>query len=234
MNQKLVEYIKKNLEVGYTKEAIMQALLRAGYDINAAKSHIAYAINFEDKHDENINKRLIISAGILLVVMGVIIVPFVLFYFQFGNKEDSKEVNIVNSKDIERSNEDLNLLNLALIEHNPTICENITNNNTREQCNSIFMDKYINETCDKECQDKKILNQALIRNNISICLGIKNKEVKESCINIFGNKTEETTCDQACEDIKIMNLAIIEQDIGLCLEINDTFIKSQCRDLLDK
>lgn len=243
MNEQLIQYIKKNLEVGYSQEAIFNALLRGGYDADTSRQHMSFVINQRGynaaiqnknvqganvKNYETYNAKPKSSSAKILTITLIIILISVVAFFYFTNDMKVEGAIETNEPDYE-----LDLLNKALIEHDPLICEQITDAAVKEQCKKSLLPES-NEPCDEKCEDTNLLNKALIDRDEKECAGIKNKAVKESCISNFNKTQAEKECNSECQDRNTLNLAIINQDGSLCSQINDSAMKNQCLIMLKK
>ena len=244
MDERIIQYVKRNLDAGYSAEAVMRALIKAGYDRNTAYQYIYNTFSSyrdEDKgypsHAMNTNKKQKSFAKIIFAVLIIAIISYGAYiylpkfaYQILDNKLNDTEIGAGKID----NNEDLSLLNSALIEHDSGICEHILDNTIKEQCRSSFA-LNANETCDNNCQDQKLLNRALIERNSDLCQKIKNKGTKENCMHNFNTaKNNNASCDNSCKDMNLLNLALIEKDDSFCLQINDSSIKIQCQQIFKK
>ena len=237
MNQKLIDYITRNLKSGYKKEAIMRALLKSGYDINTAQQHINYALNSINPDDDNkkINKtkEMHKPKTLLFILFGLVIAAAVLFGVFYHNAENKP----VGAGAVD--NEGVNALNDALIQHDESICEKIKDSSLKQQCKSSFFQYKDNNTCDGECGDKKSLNNALILHDKNLCNNISNQNLKEDCVNSFSRSrnaenSTENVCDEQCQDKNLLNSALIGRNSSVCSQINDSSIKKQCLQIFKK
>ena len=238
MNDKIVEYIRKNLKAGYRKEAIARALLRAGYDIRLINEQMKYALgsrpeehfisNVKQELGSNSEKYFII--GLIAVFAIAISVMGLNYLFNLNIKE--KEVASVNiAQDYGAS---LELLNKALIKNDGAICNEIGDDNLMEQCKNKFA---VNETCDERCKNNKIFNLAIIKNNESLCIGITDEKIRQDCNNVFDNlfvNETEKICNEACKDKEFLNLALIKHNSSICLQIADSSLKNQCGQIFER
>lgn len=238
MNERIIEYIRKNLKAGYSKEAITRALLKAGYDISLVEEQMRYVLGSRPekhlisdiKHELGSNSERYFIIGLIAVFVILVSVMGLNYFFDFNVKE--KEVSSVKiAQDYDAS---LELFNRALIKNDETICDKIGDGNLRNECKSSFMHNV--PVCDEQCQDKKILNSAIIHNNESLCMDIINESIRQDCSNAFYKDTEkaEEECGQNCLDGRLLNLALIRNNESVCLEINNTLVKNQCGDMFKK
>ncbi len=240
MNDKIIEYIRKNLKAGYSKEAITRALLKAGYDISSVEEQMKYVLGSRpEKHFiSNIKQEIASNSEKYFIVALVTLLLITVSVLGFNYLIDrSKEKDITSIRVIHGYNEseNLNLFNKALISNDVAICDEIEDDRLKNECRNRFV--HNESICDENCENEKILNLAIIKNNESLCMDIINESIRQDCSNAFYKDAEKTTeeeCGQNCLDGRLLNLALIRNNESICLGINNTSVKTQCEDIFKK
>lgn len=238
MNGKIIEYIRKNLKAGYSKEAIMHALLKAGYNINTAEEHIGHALSLKpEKHFvRDITQEIASNSDKYLVaaLAAMLLITVLVLSFNYFTDIEEKDITSVRTFYRYDKNESLNLLNKALISNDAAICGEIGDERLKNECRNIFA--HNESICDEKCENAKILNLAIINNNESLCMGIINESLRNNCLDNFKGvkKTAEQACGKECKDKQALNLALIKRNESICLQINDSLMKEQCEKMLEK
>ena len=210
----------------------MHALLKAGYNINAAEEHIGHALSLKpEKHFiRDIKQEIASNSERYFVVALVAILLITISTLSFNYFIDLKEKDITSIKTIHRydENESLNLFNKALIRNDAAICDEIGDDMLKDECRNRFV--HNESVCDENCENGKILNLAIINNNESLCMGIIDESLRNNCFDNFksAKKTAEQACDKECGDKQALNLALIKHNESICLQINDSSMKEQC------
>ncbi len=138
MNEKLLEWIKKNLERGHDSEKIKNILINAGHDISVVEEHINQVIKLKK------NKKYMQVAAVLITT--IIILGISINYFSGLNKstkfQKNSEANNTNRNTEINCNEECrnkNLFNQSILKKNLSICLEITDNLTQNQCKQLVM-----------------------------------------------------------------------------------------------
>ena len=243
MNERLIEYIRRNFALGHHPEKIKRVLLNSGWNAEVVEAHLKHALGFKPKksfadsikHELASNSEKYFITGLIAVFVIVSFFMGLNHLFDFGNRNgDKKEIAIAETFEPDENAQ--NVLNRALISNDPAICNQIVDSLAREECKKWF---FRNETaCDERCEDSNIFNLAIINNNESLCAGITDEKIKQDCMGIINKediiKNPESSCDQACKDNQILNFALINQNSSICPSITDSSIQNQCIEIFSK
>ncbi len=182
MDERLIGYIKRNVERGHDIEKIKQVLINAGHDIRVVEGHAAHVLRLKKKNTKYISIALVFLAILILVIGG---------YYLIGYYKKPKitAVNQIQSAELQQQ-KNLADFNNALISNDQSLCNNINDERLREECQRRFLSNISNEAIEINeslvvKESKELLNKALINHNTSICTEIKDDTIKNQCEQIL-------------------------------------------------
>ena len=187
MNERLIEFIKKHIEIGHDTAKIKQVLVNAGHDIAIVEEHINHVIKSKKNRKEN--KIYIIMAAFAVIAAIAIIVSVFEFSNLSLNKKTVSTYNESREAEIKFKN-NLDIFNKALMGNDTSVCNKIGDENLKNECRNNFLAiNASNQTagafCNQECIDKNLINKALINNNLSICSEIRYNTIRSQCEQIL-------------------------------------------------
>jgi len=241
LRKDIIEYVEKELSRGIHIDFIKKALLEVGHDIMDVEEAIMHIHKKRGKKEHNAGKFLIpIVIILILVFLGLFLREKEIGEEATEVVESETDVNLDAewfNKAMSEENEDLKLLNDAIIFDDVSICEQITNEDIKSQCLDVVPQKKenISESNVIEKSDSDFFNDAIIFNDVSICEQIDDAEMKEQCISQLSPVNEsqeipqEETKPKEDKDVKLFNDAIIFNDASICEQITNEDIKSQCK-----
>ena len=187
MDEKLIQFIKKHVEIGSDMSKVKQALLSAGWEVKIIEAHIEHVLK-----SKRVKRELPKIISPLNIAIAVSIIIAIGLYFFSNIKIGGREVNKTENNAEETSKKDIKILNTAIINNDSSACEGISDINLKEQClTRLEPPVYVNltnTTCDANCQSIQLLNMALITNNNTLCFKIIEPSIKENCKQVFMKK----------------------------------------------
>jgi len=221
MDEKLLNYIKKHLEIGTDIQLVRQALLNAGYYIETVEEHINYAIQSKDekliafikKHidlgtDIDKLKQVLVNAGYHAAVV---------------EEHISNSIKTFKAKKRKKYILISSIATIALIISVVFANQFISSNKKIE---------YAGNTSNYTHQDENLgfLNEALIKKDVVICDMISDDNLKEVCQSKFLSNisVNVSACDEQCQNATLLNKAIIENNSSVCSDIGSEELRNKC------
>lgn len=249
MDERLIQYIKKHVEKGFSTDRIRQVLLNAGHEANVVEEHIRHAVgsainkhlieyiqkNLEAGYPGAAIKQALLKAGYEINIVEKHIehvlevkraqLEHMKKYLKPSPKVKTAEESIKHAASL-KTRKKILTASIAIIAIIISVIGfyyfSDFNKKTEVKSESIVGD---------ENKNLDLLNNALIKNDESLCNNIEDANLREQCKNAF---TFNETCDEECENKKIFNLAIIKNNKSICIGIKDEKIKEDCNNIFDK
>ena len=171
MDEKLTQYIKRNIEKGHHPDKIRQVLINAGHHPGVVEEHINHVRNIHSGNKQNKKTAFIALAVIFILVLGIS-----LFNSSEEGPGEKSEVKIDYEKEVAT-------LNSALVGSDSSACDGLNDAEFKKTCLQRFSNE-VSAECDEACKNKELLNMALINKNATICKEITDNATKNTCVNI--------------------------------------------------
>ena len=195
MDEKLIEYIEKRMELGHEIEEIKKTLQEAGHDISVIEQHLNHVMNrknVEEKMKEFIKKHMKRGVGKDKIRE---------YLVNAGHREDVVEKNINNAIRKRKNSQIIRLsfgigiivatvIILYLFGFGGKSHTNIAEKQFADSNLSILSPTEplspsgapsVKEECDQACKDKPLLDKAIVTRDITICNDLKDPSSKTWC-----------------------------------------------------
>lgn len=230
MNDKLIEWIKTNVEKGHEVHKIRQALLRAGHDIRVVEQHLNHVLKHR-KLKEYIKRHVRIGSDIDRLKQ---------YLLNAGYDINIVEEHVNDALKEKKNKKRILTTIIAAISILILIVGFFYYYSGSNKKTGLEIDESkIAEI--KYQKGLEIFNRALISNDTAICDEIEDSNLKEVCKRRFlSNISNETIGGIGNESItvkeskELLNKALISRNASFCLDIKDNTIKIQCEEILKK
>lgn len=196
-------YIKEQLKKGVSEHDILEALKEAGHEPTAAK----HAIKETQKTIKRLH-RVIVALATLLAIAVVLLI---------ATNTDQAPVTPIEEQPPALTDEEL--LQQATQENNATLCEEITDEYLRSECEAEFSEPEAYQPTPEE----QTLIQAIRSGDSTRCEEL-NDSLRSECEAEF---IQPETYEPSTQE-EIILQAIQENDITICEELEDEYWRSEC------
>lgn len=198
-------YIKEELENGVDEKDIIQALQDSGHELKAAKKQLADT-------KKSLNRFRLVITGLLILL---ILAAGAYFFVPTQQPQEQPQ------EPVQETVSDQDLLAQALNQNDQSICQEITDEQLRTECQAEFNTNQ--ETYEPTAQEQIII-QALEQNDPTLCEQLQDEQTRAECQAEFG--AEEESYEPTAEE-EIIIQAIQEDDITLCQQLTGEW-RTQC------
>ena len=226
MDQRLIDFIKKHVEIGSDILMVKELLLNAGHDIYIVEEHINHVLR-DKKVKEFIVKHVKIGTDIERIKQALLDAGYDIKIVEehiehaLKLKKKIRNINILLA---------VSLLTLFLI----LVIGFFYIFNFDKETKSIEQNVQTFDTNEYQ-KNLEIFNQALIDKNISICEEINDIDLSNECkskLQQRQNQNNNQSCDETCVNKQFLNNALISRNSSYCLEITNPAMKNQCEQIL--
>lgn len=196
-------YIKEQLKKGVSEHDILEALKQAGHEPTAAK----HAIKETQKTIKRLHRVIVALAALLAIAVVLLIATNTDQAPTTPNQEQPPQLT------------DEELLAQAVQQNNITICEEITGDYLRGECEAEFSEPEAYQPTPEE----QTLIQAIRSGDPTRC-----EELNESLRSECEAEFSQPEAPQPSTQEEIILQAIQENDITICEELEDEYWRSEC------